>query len=95
MSSRKKAKAKAAAAAAAAAEAAAKAEQEAKAGKKKKGGLGRLLMLTVIGGAAALVASEPLRNKVLDLLFGAEEEFQYSPPIATAPSEPASSLGAA
>ena len=93
MSSRKKAKA--AAAAAAAAEAAAKAEQKAKASTKKKGGLGRLLTLSLIGGVVALVASEPLRNKVLDLLFGAEEEFQYSPPIATAPSEPASSLGAA
>jgi hypothetical protein len=93
MASRKtKAKEAAAAAAAAAAEAA-KAEQEAKAGKKKKkGGLGRLVFLALVGGVIALVASEPLRAKVLDVLFGAEEEFQYSPPVSTTPTSP---IGAA
>ena len=34
-----------------------------------------------------MALSESLRSKVLDLLFGAEEEFDYS--STTAPSEPA------
>jgi hypothetical protein len=45
---------------------------------KRKGGMGRLLLVSIIGGAVALAASEGLRNKVLDALFGAEEEFDYS-----------------
>jgi hypothetical protein len=45
---------------------------------RRKGGLGRLLLLTIIGGAVAMAASEGLRNKVLDALFGAEEEFDYT-----------------
>ena len=31
-----------------------------------------------MGAAAALALSEDLRNKVLDALFGAEEEFEYT-----------------
>jgi hypothetical protein len=46
--------------------------------KKRGGGLGRLLLLGVVGGAVALVVSEGLRKKVLDALFGAEEEFEYT-----------------
>jgi len=53
---------------------------------KRKGGIGRLLLITIIGGAIALAASEGLRNKVLDALFGAEEEFDYS--SNTTPAEP-------
>jgi hypothetical protein len=34
-----------------------------------------------------MAASEDLRNKVLDALFGAEEEFDYT--STTAPSTPA------
>ncbi len=49
--------------------------------KKKRGGfgLGRLLVLTVLGAGVALGVSEGLRKKVLDALFGAEEEFEYTP----------------
>lgn len=54
---------------------------------KRKGGVGRLLLVTIIGGAVALAASEGLRNKVLDALFGAEEEFDYS--SNTTPASPA------
>ncbi len=62
--------------------------------KKRRRGKG-LIGLVVIGGIGALVASEGLRKKVLDALFGAEEEFEYtstttpeaSPPEAS-PSEP-------
>jgi hypothetical protein len=42
------------------------------------GGFGKLLLLGVVGGAVALVVSEGLRKKVLDALFGAEEEFEYT-----------------
>jgi hypothetical protein len=53
---------------------------------RKKGGIGKLLLLTIIGGAVAMAASEGLRNKVLDALFGAEEEFDYS--SNTTPASP-------
>jgi hypothetical protein len=46
---------------------------------------GRKLMIVAVGGGLALAGSEKLRSKVLDLLFGAEEEFQYTPP-ASSPS---------
>jgi hypothetical protein len=46
--------------------------------KKRKGGIGKLLLLAVIGGAIALVVSEGARKAVLDALFGAEEEFEYT-----------------
>src|SRR3712207_4320910 len=46
--------------------------------RKRKGGIGKLLFIALIGGAVALGASADLRNKVLDLLFGAEEEFDYT-----------------
>lgn len=55
-------------------------------------GLGTLLAATVIGGIVALVVSEDLRNKVLDMLFGAEEEFDYTstttPVGAPPPAQP-------
>ncbi|MDQ3728915.1 MAG: hypothetical protein M3355_04940 [Actinomycetota bacterium] len=49
-------------------------------GKKEKGGstLGKLLVVAIIGGIAALVLSEDIRKSVLDRLFGAEEEFEYT-----------------
>jgi len=46
--------------------------------KKKKRGKGKLLMLVLVGGIAAIALSEDLRKKVLDTLFGAEEEFEYT-----------------
>ena len=58
---------------------------------KKSGGLGRLLLLGVVGGAVALVVSEGLRKKVLDVLFGAEEEFEYT--STTTPSSTGATVG--
>jgi hypothetical protein len=49
--------------------------------------LARSLLLLLVAGTLALVLSEGLRSKVLDLLFGAEEEFDYS--STTTPAEPA------
>jgi hypothetical protein len=46
--------------------------------KKRKRGKGKLLMLLLVGGIAAIALSEDLRKKVLDALFGAEEEFEYT-----------------
>ncbi len=54
--------------------------------RKRRGGIGKLLLLGLVGGAAALALSEGLRKKVLDALFGAEEEFEYtSTTTASAP----------
>jgi hypothetical protein len=67
---------------------------------KRGGGLGRLLMLAVVGGALALAVSENLRKKVLDALFGAEEEFEYtsttssSTTTTSTPSQPAGTSAA-
>jgi hypothetical protein len=40
-----------------------------------------------VGTGLALVLSKDLRSKVLDLMFGSEEEFDYS--STTTPPEPA------
>jgi len=54
--------------------------------KKKRGGLGRKLLVVVVGAGVAVAASSDVRNKLLDLLFGAEEEFDYT--STTAPATP-------
>jgi len=48
--------------------------------KKKKGGLSlkRVVLVGAVGAGVALAVSEGLRKKVLDSLFGAEEEFEYT-----------------
>jgi hypothetical protein len=48
--------------------------------RKRRGGL----LLIVVGVAVAVALSEDLRKKILDALFGAEEEFEYS--STTSPS---------
>ncbi len=57
--------------------------------KKRRRGKG-LIFVAVVGGVAALFASEDLRKKLLDALFGAEEEFEYTSTTTPAPasSEP-------
>jgi hypothetical protein len=62
---------------------------------KKSRKRGRKLLIVAVGGALALVASEDLRSKVLDTLFGAEEEFQYTPPAPEPAAEPSSADGEA
>lgn len=53
---------------------------------EKKGGstLGRLLLLAIVGAVLALALSEELRKTVLDKLFGAEEEFEYTSTTSSA-----------
>jgi len=57
------------------------------AAKSRRRGPRRSLLLIVVGAALALALSEDLRSKVLDALFGAEEEFDYT--STTAPATPA------
>jgi hypothetical protein len=45
---------------------------------KRKGGIGKLLVIGIVAGIIALVLSEGARKAVLDTLFGAEEEFEYT-----------------
>jgi hypothetical protein len=46
--------------------------------KKRKGSLGRKLLLLVVAGGLAVALSADVRSKLLDALFGAEEEFDYT-----------------
>ena len=52
--------------------------------KKRGGGIGRKLLFLAVAGGLALALSSDLRSKLLDALFGAEEEFDYT--STTAPS---------
>jgi hypothetical protein len=61
---------------------------------KKKGKLGRRLLVLVVGAGAAVALSSDVRNKLLDLLFGAEEEFDYTSTTAPATPAPAPAPGA-
>ena len=49
-------------------------------GRRRGGGfgLGKALLIGIIGAALVLILSEDARNAVLDRLFGAEEEFEYT-----------------
>jgi hypothetical protein len=55
---------------------------------KKSGGstLGKLLFIAIIGAVLAIALSEDLRKQLLDKLFGAEEEFEYTSTTTSAPS---------
>ena len=57
-------------------------------GKKQRKGLslGRLLMLGLVGAILVLVLSEEARKAVMDKLFGAEEEFEYTSTTTSAPA---------
>jgi hypothetical protein len=46
--------------------------------KRRKSRLGRLILFGLVAAAIALVLSEDARKSVLDALFGAEEEFEYT-----------------
>ena len=68
--------------------------------KKRSGGLIRKLLVLVVGAGAAVAVSADLRNKLLDLLFGAEEEFDYTStttpattPVPEAPEATAGTVG--
>ena len=46
--------------------------------KRKKSRLGRIVLLALVGAVVALILSEDARKTVLDALFGAQEEFEYT-----------------
>ncbi len=48
------------------------------------GGLGKPVVVVFVGAIAAICLSEDLRHRLLDRLFGAEEEFEY--PSTTSPA---------
>ena len=60
--------------------------RKAPAKQRQGGGFGRLLLVSVVGAGLALAFSEGLRKKVLDALFGAEEEFEYTSTTSSSPS---------
>jgi hypothetical protein len=58
--------------------------------RKRRGGFGKLLLLGIVGAALAIALSEDIRNKVLDALFGKEEEFDYTSGASAPSSAPSS-----
>jgi hypothetical protein len=54
------------------------ASEQLRAPRKRKSKLGRLVLLALVGAGLALIFSEDARKTVLDALFGAEEEFEYT-----------------
>ena len=55
----------------------------------------RRVVVIVVGSGLVLASSEKLRSKVLDALFGKEEEFQYTPPANSSSTEPTTTVGGA
>jgi hypothetical protein len=61
--------------------------------KRRRRGFGKLLLLGIVGAGLAIALSEGLRNKVLDTLFGAEEEFDYTSTTSPAPAPAGETVG--
>jgi hypothetical protein len=60
--------------------------------RRRRGGASRGLMLLIVAGVLAIALTPSLRSKVLDLLFGSEEQFDYN---SSTPSPQATPAGAA
>ncbi len=54
--------------------------------KKRGGHFGKLLFVALLAAVLAVVLSEDLRKALLDKLFGAEEEFEYTSTTTPAPA---------
>jgi len=52
---------------------------------RRRFGLGKALLVGILGAALVLILSEDARKMVLDKLFGAEEEFEYTSTTTPAP----------
>jgi hypothetical protein len=55
-------------------------------GKQRERHWGRIILIAIAGAVLALALSEDLRKAVLDALFGAEEEFEYTSTTTPAPA---------
>jgi hypothetical protein len=55
-------------------------------GKEKESHYGRLILIAFVGAILALIISEDLRKALLDKVFGAEEEFEYTSTTTPAPA---------
>lgn len=53
----------------------------------------KVLVAAVAAGGVALAVSEDLRKKLLDTVFGAEEEFEYTSTTSPAPNDDAEAAG--
>ena len=70
------------------------ASEQLRGGKKKKSKLGRLLLFGAVAGGVTLAVSEGARKTVMDKLFGAEEEFEYTSSTSSASAPESSAAGA-
>ena len=61
---------------------------------KRRHRVRRTVILVTAGTAVSFAACPWLRNKALDRMFGAEEEFQYTPPATTPAPGPTTPVGA-
>ena len=57
-------------------------------------GLGKALLVAILGAALVLILSEDARKMVLDKLFGAEEEFEYTSTTSSPSSTPTAGTAA-
>jgi hypothetical protein len=53
--------------------------------RKKRHPFRKLFVIALVGGVLAIALNEDLRKSVLDRLFGAEEEFEYTSQTTAAP----------
>ncbi len=63
-------------------------------GKRRRGGfgIGKALLVALLGAILVLILSEGARNAVLDKLFGAEEEFEYTSTTTPEPETESTSV---
>jgi hypothetical protein len=59
--------------------------------KQKKGPWGKIIFVAVVAAVLAVVLNDDLRKAVLDRLFGAEEEFEYTSTTAPTNGAPVAS----
>ena len=57
-------------------------------GEEEKRHWGRLLFVALVAAVLAVILSEGLRKSILDALFGAEEEFEYTSTTTPASATP-------
>jgi hypothetical protein len=61
--------------------------------RKRKHPLLRLMLIAMIGAIIAVLLSEDIRKALLDRLFGAEEEFEYTSTTSPAPETAGTTSG--